>query len=97
MKFEKILIKIYKEYLIKLIMDNKKMIFMISLIILSLGVFVSAVMINQPNGNYNVEIELTEGWNIIAGTMPEEGILEDSEIKLKDIGAMYYYSPLIKK
>jgi hypothetical protein len=55
--------------------------------------FVFASMISQPDGNYIVERELSEGWNIVAGTIPEEGILADSDIQLSDISAVWYYSP----
>ncbi len=51
-------------------------------------------MQRQGNGPYSVEIYVTEGWNIIAGTVPLEGILADSEIRPSDIDAMWYYSPL---
>jgi len=61
--------------------------------LLSLAVFVSATMISQPDGNYEVSINLREGWNIIAGTVPEDAILSTSEIQLSDIKAMWYYSP----
>lgn len=64
---------------------------------LTVSGFVVATMVSQPNGEYEVSIELIEGWNIIAGTMPEDGILADSEIQLSDIGAMWYYSPKSKE
>jgi len=54
-------------------------------------------MEREGNGPYIVELQLEKGWNIIAGTIPESGILEESEIKVADIEAMWYYSPLQKK
>jgi len=67
------------------------------LTILSLSVFVSATMTSKQNGNYEVSIGLSKGWNIVAGTALEQGISSDSEIKLSDIKAMWYYSPVLKK
>ena len=58
--------------------------------------FVTASMIWQGNGPdvpYKVELELNKGWNIIAGTLPEDGILSDSEIQASDIKAIWYYHP----
>lgn len=55
------------------------------------------VVNREGNGPYIIELELNKGWNIIAGTIPNEGILSDSEIKIGDIKAMWYYSPLQKK
>ena len=65
--------------------------------LLSLAVFVSASMTKQGNGPYDVEIQLYEGWNVIAGTMPEEGISADSEIQASNIKAMWYYNPQSKE
>jgi len=73
---------------------KKRIIILIGfLVLVSLVVFVSATMVNQPDGNYEVSINLGEGWNIVAGTIPEEGILVNSDIQLSDIKAMWYYSP----
>ena len=72
----------------------KKGLFLLGLfLMIGLIVFVSAGMISKPDGNYEVTINLREGWNIVAGTMPEEGITSDSEIQISDIKAMWYYSP----
>lgn len=77
---------------------NKKIMGVLGLVfVIGLVVVVSANMFIQPDGNYEVEIEVSEGWNIIAGTMPEIGILSNSDIQLSDISAMYYYSPLTKE
>lgn len=80
---------------------NKKIILSIALLtLLSLVVFVSAtrnIMERQENGPYMIQLELVEGWNIIAGTMPVDGILSDSEIQASDIGVVWYYSPKQKK
>jgi hypothetical protein len=54
-------------------------------------------MIQKQNGDYDVSVRLKQGWNIVAGTALEQGIMSDSEIKLSDIRAMWYYSPVLKK
>jgi hypothetical protein len=86
---------------------NEKLIGVIAILVLvSLGIFVSASMIidnelikdmRADPDSYIVSIELIKGWNIIAGTLPEEGIFPDSEIQSSDIKAMWYYSPIQKK
>lgn len=76
---------------------DKKIILGVALVVLvGMVVFVSATMIEKGSG-HEVEIELIEGWNLIAGTIIEDGILEDSDIGLNDIDAMWYYSPLQNK
>ena len=55
---------------------------------------VGAGMSLDSNGAYDVEIYLREGWNIVAGTLPSDGIAADSEIQESDIRAMWYYSPM---
>ncbi len=67
------------------------------MLLVGFAVFVSAYMTGQGNGPYNVELELNEGWNIIAGTLPKDGISSNSEIQASDIRAMWYYSPTQKK
>jgi hypothetical protein len=57
----------------------------------------AATMELGTNSDYEVEIYLQSGWNLIAGSIIEDGILEGSEIGLGDIEAMWYYSPLQKK
>ncbi|MBD3247412.1 hypothetical protein GF378_02220, partial [Candidatus Pacearchaeota archaeon] len=77
---------------------NKKRVIPIALVVLiSLSVFVSAYMTESDYGPYDVEIKLQEGWNIVAGTILEDGISANSEIQLNDIEVMWYYSPLQKK
>ena len=72
---------------------NKKIILSISLIVLiGLVVFVSASMTLKSNGTYDVETSISKGWNLIAATIPEQGILEDSEIQLEDIKAAWFYT-----
>ena len=68
----------------------------IVLVGLVLGVvgLVGAGMSLDSNGAYDVEIYLREGWNIVAGTLPSDGIAADSEIQESDIRAMWYYSPM---
>jgi len=77
-------------------MDKRIIMFVGLITLVGLGVFVCATMIKDSNGVYEVTIDLEKGWNIVAGTMPEEGILASSEIQLSDIKAMWYYSPLTK-
>jgi hypothetical protein len=58
--------------------------------LIAMSGFVYADMSNVSNGgDYEVSIRLDEGWNIVAGTLPIEGILPDSQIQLEDIGAMW--------
>ena len=49
-------------------------------------------MVLNSNGSYDVEVSIYEGWNIVAATLPEEGISEDSEIKLGDIKAAWLFT-----
>jgi hypothetical protein len=61
------------------------------------SLFVSASMVEKGSG-HEVEIELKEGWNIVAGTfIDDDSISPDSDIKEEDVLAMWYYSPLQKK
>ena len=81
---------------------DKKIIGVMSLIaILSLSIFVSANMFvseEYTSGNkYNVEIQLVEGWNILAGLYNINAISERSQIKKEDISVIWYYSPLKKE
>jgi len=78
---------------------NKKIILPIALTILLLGiVFVSASMtgtIDNNKGNYNIEVSLNKGWNLIlAGPLLGSDynvISSNSDIQKKDIKAIYYY------
>ena len=66
--------------------------------LLSLAVFVSAVMVDKGNGKYEVTIhDFREGWNLVPGIIPNDALLEDSEVKLNNIKAVWYYSPIQKK
>tara|TARA_B100001971_G_C18074522_1_gene474897 strand:- start:140 stop:784 length:645 start_codon:yes stop_codon:yes gene_type:complete len=77
---------------------NKRIIIPIALIALvGLAIFVSAATMENKGGVYEVTVHLSQGWNLISGTVIEDGILEDSDIGLNDIDAMWYYSPLQKK
>jgi len=78
---------------------NKEIILTISLMLLvGLAIFVSAnSMVKNSKGVYEAEVYLSEGWNLISGTIPEDGILPDSDVKLSNIKAVWYYSPLQKK
>ena len=76
----------------------KKLILPITLILLfGLSAFVYAATIEKKNGDYEVAIGVEQGWNLVAGTVPNDGILSDSTIKLSNIKAVWYYSPLQKK
>jgi hypothetical protein len=75
----------------------KKLLIGLILGLVLVGVFVSATMSRQSEGSYHVSINLHKGWNLVAGTIPEEGILPNSEIKLSDISVVWYYSPIQKK
>tara|TARA_Y100000310_G_scaffold345263_1_gene463208 strand:- start:6151 stop:7275 length:1125 start_codon:yes stop_codon:yes gene_type:complete len=75
----------------------KKLIIGLILGLVVVGVLVGASMTRDSNDAYDVELQLYEGWNIIAGTIPEDGIASDSEIQASDIKVMWYYSPIQKK
>ena len=80
----------------------KKIILLVTLVFLLFGLTIFAfvaknTMIQVENGPYTVEVQIEKEWNIVAGTIPQDGILENSEIKIQDIKAMWYYSPLQKK
>jgi len=78
---------------------NKKIItLLIFCILLSAAVIANQNFMSKDRNNaYIINAEIRKGWNIIAGTMPTEGILSTSEIKATDIAAMWYYSPLSKE
>tara|TARA_Y100000034_G_C6786767_1_gene351992 strand:- start:250 stop:894 length:645 start_codon:yes stop_codon:yes gene_type:complete len=65
--------------------------------LLSLAIFVSAATMEEKGSGYEVTVHLSQGWNLIAGTVIEDGISENSDIGLNDIDAMWYYSPLQRK
>jgi len=74
---------------------NRKLIFPVAFMVLvSLALFVSAgTMTREGLGPYDVEIELEEGWNLIAGIFPEEAIASNSEIKITDLRVVWSYVP----
>lgn len=79
---------------------NGKIVFSVVLVLVMSLVSVSAVLNTMIGGNdkpYIVEVNVVEGWNILAGTLPDEGILEGSEIKASDIKAVWYYAPSLGK
>ena len=77
----------------------KREVFVLLSFILVIGMvgFVVGDMVKDSNGAYDVEIYVEEGWNLVAGIFPQEGLKSDSEIGLKDIGVVWYYSPVFKK
>lgn len=78
-----------------------KIILILSFIILfGLGTFVSAldgIMIGGNDSPYTVEVDVIEGWNIIAGIIPDRSITVDSQIKKENIKAVWYYAPELNK
>ena len=79
-------------------MDKKLIAPIILVVLVGFVVFVSAnSMIGGNDFPYIVEVDVLEGWNIIAGILPSEAILSDSEIKASDIKAVWYYAPTLKK
>ena len=66
--------------------------------IVGFAIFVSAnSMIADNDFSYNVEVSVEKGWNIIAGILPKEAISGNSEIKVSNIKAVWYYPPKLKK
>src|SRR3989344_869285 len=49
------------------------------------------------DGSYEVNVFIDEGWNLVAGTVPQSGILQGSVVQLSNIKAVWYYSPIQKK
>lgn len=80
-------------------MMKREIIFVFSfLLVVGMVGFVIGEMIENSGGAYDVEIYVEEGWNIVAGTIPERNAISlNSEIKLSDIKATWYYSPIQKK
>ena len=80
-------------------MNKKISIFILTVILLSVTVSANQNFMSKESmsGAYIMNVEVEEGWNIIAGTMPTEGILSTSEIQPADISATWYYSPTQKK
>lgn len=78
-------------------MKNKIIIIGVLLSILVTISIASASMVEKKDGNFDVSVSLKKGWNIIAATEINEGILPDSEIKLSDIKVVWYYSPITNK
>lgn len=73
----------------------KTRIIIILALLLPISVFAS--MSGQIDDNYIVEIDIQKGWNIVAGIMPGEAILSDSDIQKEDISVVWYYSPIQKE
>ncbi len=67
------------------------------MIVMTLVSALDGVMTGGNNKPYTVEVSVEKGWNIIAGTMPNEAITPDSEIKVFNIKAVWYYAPDLKK
>lgn len=79
-------------------MTNKILFGILILSIISLAFFVAADnSYAERNGEYTFEIQMVEGWNLMPGTIPSEGIFPESEIQPDDISVVWYYSPYQKK
>lgn len=79
-------------------MNKKIIISFLTLILLSFSALAYQNFMSKDNNNaYIMNVQVEKGWNIIAGTMPAEGILSTSDIKIQDILAMWSYSPTQKK
>ena len=82
-------------------MKQKIILSIVILSLLSLAVFVSAKMtfLYEDDGViniYNTEVRLLKGWNLVAGF--EDNVIDsNSEIKLEDIKAMWFYNPSEKE
>jgi len=72
--------------------------FVALLTLIGMIVFVSATITRQQNETHYVEVYVEEGWNLIAGIMPSEGVIsQNSEIKIKDIKVIWFYSNIDNK
>lgn len=85
---------------------NKSFILLVGLVtFVSMAVFVSALNSmniymdddDETSIVYDVEVELNEGWNLVAGLLSEDQIDSSSEIKKDDLKAIYFYSNIDKK
>jgi hypothetical protein len=78
-------------------MKQKTILSIAMLSLLSLAILVSAATMENKGGVYEVGVYIEKGWNLVAGTIPEDGILSDSDVQLSNIKGVWYYSPLQKK
>ncbi len=77
-------------------MVNKSLVFVCFVVVLLVGIVYGAMTPVSSDGyNYNVEVYLEQGWNIVL--MPdfniERNILPNSEVKIDNIKAVYVYFP----
>ena len=70
---------------------KKLMISFVFLVVLS-GFVMGGMTLNSSDGSYDVEVEVFTGWNIVAATLPVDGLATDSEIQLSDIGAAWLFT-----
>ena len=73
---------------------NKKFILLASLIFLvGLVIFVSGKMTSTNGYSQDVELSISQGWNLILSPIWDDkmDISPDSEIKMNDIKYIYYY------
>ena len=79
--------------------------FVVSLLVFlsALGFFAAAQMSveldedDEPSVSYHAKFNIKEGWNLVPGLLYEEQITRESEIKKKDIRAIYFYSNIDKR
>jgi len=76
-------------------MDKRYILPITFVIVLGLALFVTANSQQGTSDRITFEVNLQQGWNIVASGVfaQNQTILSDSEIKSSDIGAIFYYSP----
>ncbi len=79
---------------------NKKIILPVSLMVLValLGVAYASMNLKTENEKkYEISLDISEGWSIVSGIYPPQSLSQNSEIKIGDIKAVWFYSPIEKK
>lgn len=73
-----------------------KIVLLVGMIVLvGVVVFVLAEQVDQ--GDMIISLHISQGWNLVSSGTFAVNPSQDSEIKIKDISAIYYYNPLMKK
>tara|TARA_Y100000310_G_C20306915_1_gene634386 strand:- start:24 stop:662 length:639 start_codon:yes stop_codon:yes gene_type:complete len=70
-------------------MKHKLFLTIAILSLLSLAVFVSAII---DEGDMTVSVYVSEGWNLVSSGTFAVNPLQNSDIKIEDISAIYYYN-----
>ncbi|MFH1452238.1 MAG: hypothetical protein ABIF88_03640 [archaeon] len=78
-------------------MRRKSLVVLSILVSVGFIIFVNAGTMEDNNGIYTVGVYIEEGWNLVSGTVISDGIMPDSVVKLEDLKAMWYYSPIQQK